>query len=70
MNYAPIVVFGFNRPNALKKTISSLLRNKEAKDSDLFVYVDGPRIGKEGEREKVGEVKGYVKSISGFKSLH
>ena len=70
MNYAPIVVFGFNRPNALKKTISSLLRNKEAKDSDLFVYVDGPRIGKEGEREKVEEVKGYVKSISGFKSLH
>lgn len=70
MNYAPIVVFGFNRPNALKKTISSLLRNKEAKDSDLFVYVDGPRIGKEEEREKVEEVKGYVKSISGFKSLH
>lgn len=69
MNYAPIVVFGFNRPDALKNTISSLLRNKEAKDSDLFVYVDGPRIGKEGEREKVEEVKEYVKSISGFKSL-
>lgn len=69
MNYAPIVVFGFNRPDALKNTISSLLRNKEAKDSDLFVYVDGPRIGKEGEGEKVEEVKEYVKSISGFKSL-
>lgn len=69
MNYAPIVVFGFNRPDALKNTISSLLRNKEAKDSDLFVYVDGPRIGKEREREKVEEVKEYVKSISGFKSL-
>lgn len=69
MNYAPIVVFGFNRPDALKNTISSLLRNKEAKDSDLFVYVDGPRIGKDGEREKVKEVKEYVKSISGFKSL-
>ena len=70
MNYAPIVVFGFNRPNALKNTISSLLRNKEAKESALFVYVDGPRIGKEGEKEKVEEVKEYVKSISGFKSLH
>ena len=53
---APIVVFGFNRPDALKNTISSLLLNKEAKDSDLFVFVDGPREGKVGEKEKVDEV--------------
>lgn len=37
MTYAPIVVFGFNRPGALKNTISSLLNNEEAKFSDLFV---------------------------------
>ena len=67
---APIVVFGFNRPDALKNTISSLLLNKEAKDSDLFVFVDGPREGKVGEKEKVEEVREYVKSIKGFKSLH
>ena len=53
MTYAPIVVFGFNRPDALKNTIASLLRNEEAKDSDLFVFVDGPREGKVGEVEKV-----------------
>lgn len=70
MTYAPIVVFGFNRPNALKNTIASLLRNEEAKDSDLFVFVDGPREGKVGEKEKVEEVREYVKSITGFKSLH
>ena len=70
MTYAPIVVFGFNRPNALKNTIASLLRNEEAKDSDLFVFVDGPREGKEGEKEKVEKVREYVKSIKGFKSLH
>lgn len=70
MTYAPIVVFGFNRPDALKNTISSLLLNKEAKDSDLFVFVDGPREGKAGEKEKVEKVREYVKSIKGFKSLH
>ena len=70
MNYAPIVVFGFNRPDALKNTIASLLRNEEAKDSDLFVFVDGPRDGKVGEKEKVKEVREYVKSMTGFKSLH
>ena len=53
MTYAPIVVFGFNRPDALKNTIASLLRNEEAKDSDLFVFVDGPREGKVEEKEKV-----------------
>ena len=70
MAYAPIVVFGFNRPDALKNTIVSLLNNEEAKFSDLFVFVDGPREGKVGEKEKVKEVREYVKSITGFKSLH
>ena len=70
MNYAPIVVFGFNRLDALRNTIASLLRNEEAKDSDLFVFVDGPREGKMGEKKKVKDVREYVKSITGFKSLH
>lgn len=70
MTYAPIVVFAFNRPDALRNTVVSLLGNEEAKFSDLFVYVDGPREGKVGEKEKVEEVREYVKSITGFKSLH
>ena len=45
MIYSPIVVFGFNCPDALKNTIASLLNNMEAKFSDLFVFVDGPREG-------------------------
>lgn len=70
MNYAPIVVFGFNRLDALRNTIASLLLNEEAKSSDLFVFVDGPREGKVGEKKKVKDVREYVKSITGFKSLH
>lgn len=69
MNYAPIVVFAFNRLEPLKACISSLLRNSEAAESDLIVYVDGPRQDKEGEKEKVEAVRDYVKTISGFKSL-
>ena len=70
MTYAPIVVFGFNRPDALRNTIDSLLHNKEAKFSDLYVFVDGPREGKVGEKEKVDEVRKYVKSIKGFHTIH
>lgn len=70
MTYSPIVVFGFNRPDAIRNTIASLLKNEEAKESDLFVFVDGPREGKVGEKEKVEEVRELVKNIAAFKSLH
>ena len=67
---APIIVFAFNRPEALKNTIESLLRNEESKDSDLYVFVDGARDNKLGEDEKVRQVQEYTKKINGFKSLH
>lgn len=67
---APVIVFAFNRPNALKNTIESLLKNEEAKESDLFIFVDGARINKNGENEKVRQVQEFVKEINGFKSLH
>lgn len=66
---APIVVFGFNRLEPLKACVSALLANTEAADSDLIVFVDGPRANKEGEKEKVEAVREYVKKITGFKSL-
>jgi hypothetical protein len=49
--------------------VASLLENSEASDTDLIVYVDGPRSFKEGEAGKVATVREYVKSITGFKSL-
>ena len=66
---APIVLFAFKRPELLRQTVESLLRNVEASKSDLYVYVDGPRQFKEGEKEKVESVQEYVISIKGFKSV-
>ena len=67
--YAPIIIFAFNRLNSLKRTVSSLLENEEAKDSDLFIFVDGPRKSKNEEKKQVAAVQDFVKTISGFKSL-
>ena len=67
---APIIVFAFNRPEALRNTIRSLLRNTEAQESELYVFVDGARPDKPSETEKVKAVQEYVKNISGFKSVH
>lgn len=69
MQYAPILIFAFNRLDSLKATVESVLRNKEAAESDLYVFVDGPRENKIGEREKVIAVQNFVKTISGFKSV-
>ena len=70
MQLAPIIIFAFNRPDSLKNTIQSLLENEEAKNSDLYVFVDGARTNKSGEQDKVNAVQTYTKSIKGFKSVH
>lgn len=64
----PIIVFAFNRPNVLKDLIESLLMNPEAADSDLFVFVDGPR--NEKDVLMVEHVKSYVEQIHGFKNIY
>ena len=69
MEYAPIVVFAFNRLDVLKACIDSLLSNSEVSESDLIVYVDGPREGRGGEKKMVDDVREFVKNIIGFKSL-
>ena len=49
MSPSPIVVFAFNRLEPMKATIKSLLLNPEAKDSHLYVFVDGARPSRNGE---------------------
>ena len=66
MGNTPIIVFAYNRLDVLRNTIRSLAANPEAKDSDLYVFVDGPRPQKEGDITKVEAVRKYVDSISGF----
>lgn len=69
MNYAPIIIFAFKRLDSLKNTVDSLLSNAEAKDSILYIFVDGAREGHEDEEEKVTAVRAYVKRIDGFKNV-
>ena len=69
MNQAPIILFAFNRLAPLKACVSSLLQNTEAAETDLVVYVDGPRSNKKGEAFKVEAVRQFVREISGFKSI-
>lgn len=67
MNYAPIILFTYNRPDHLRKTIGALLKNKEAENSDLIIYSDAAK-GK-SDREGVEEVRHYLKVVTGFRSV-
>lgn len=67
MTLAPIIVFAFNRPESLKTAISALVLNPEAKDSDLFVFVDGPRNN--AEKSMTDASANFARKIQGFKSL-
>lgn len=40
---APVVVFAYNRPDHLRKTLDALARNPEAVSTDVTVMVDGPK---------------------------
>lgn len=62
MFYAPIALFTYNRADHTQKAVESLLKNAEAKDSDLFIFSDGPKNekaveGVEKNREYIHEIK-------------
>jgi len=68
ITYAPIALFTYSRPDHTRDTVESLLKNKEAAESDLFIFSDGPET--EAKREAVEENRRYIHTISGFKSIH
>lgn len=66
MTYAPVALFVYNRPVHTKNLVDSLLKNKEAEESDLIIISDAPKhSGVTG----VSEVRQYIKNISCFKSV-
>ena len=67
MTYAPIALVTDNRADKTKSVVESLLQNQEAKDSDLFIFSDGPKT--EAKAAGVDENRKYIHTISGFKSV-
>lgn len=68
MTLAPILLFVYNRPEHVRRSIESLLRNELAVQSELFIYADAAKD--EASESAVAEVRQYIKGIKGFKSVH
>ena len=64
--FSPIIIFVYNRPKHTEQTVAALKNNLLASESDLFIFSDGPKIEND---EKVREVRDYIKTIEGFKSV-
>lgn len=66
MSLAPIILFVYNRPWHTQQTVEALQKNELATESDLFIFADGAKTEND---EKVNEVRKYIKTITGFKSV-
>ncbi len=70
INYAPIVLFAYNRPKHTLQVLQSLQRNKEAAFSDLIIFIDGLKANftKEDEDKRAELIK-YCESEKWCKNV-
>lgn len=68
MTLAPILLFVYNRPLHVRRSIESLLANELAKDSELYIFSDAAKD--ETAQPNVNEVRQFIHSIKGFKEIH
>jgi len=64
---APIALFVYNRPGHTRLTVEALLANTLANQTPLHVFSDAPR--NEAASLAVAEVRSYIRSIAGFKTV-
>lgn len=64
---APVALFAWQRPWHTQQVLDALAANARAAETDLFVFVDGPRHDRETDR--VTEVISIAENAVGFKSV-
>lgn len=65
--FAPILLFVYNRPQHVRQLVTSLLANREAARSPLYVFADGAKD--ESDEAAVKEVRDYILDIEGFRTV-
>lgn len=59
---SPIVIFGFNRPDAFKRMADSLKRNIGFDGHSIYVYIDGPRNSEDSP--KINKVASIARELT------
>jgi len=66
MNYSPIALFVYKRPEHTRRTLESLMRCPEFADSPLYVFCDG--VKKEEDKFQVMQARDVVRSLVGTRA--
>ncbi len=70
MHNAPVILFAYNRPLHLSRTLEHLRLNYGAGETTLYVFAEGPKSGADSsELEKIKEVRRIIHDIKGFKNI-
>lgn len=70
MNFSPIVLFAYNRPTHTQRTLDALAANPEAKDSELIIFCDGPKIKlTDTDLNRINQVVAIANSEKRFKKV-
>lgn len=64
---APIALFVYNRPMHTRRTLEALRRNREAAESELFIFSDSPK--NECAVDGVAGVRDIIKNVKGFRNI-
>lgn len=70
-DFAPIVLFVYNRPEHTRQTLKALSENELIGQSELYIYSDGPRLNANNEEiNKINQVREIIKAIQWTKNTY
>jgi GR25 family glycosyltransferase involved in LPS biosynthesis len=70
MSLAPITLFVYNRPQFTLRTLESILENDLARESELFIYADGPKSNANpSQLAAIDEVRRIIRSKKWCKNV-
>lgn len=64
---APVVLFVYNRPQHTQRSISALLKNSLADQTDVIIYSDAAKTDEQDSQ--VEAVRHYIMNVGGFRSI-
>lgn len=68
MGTAPILLFTYKRLEPLKQTVEALQQNHLARQSDLYIFSDGPKSG--SDAPQIEKIRSFLGTVDGFKSVN
>ena len=70
MTLAPIIVFAYDRPEHLRRTLEALAKNDKAQESVLFIYCDGAKPNATEEQQlRIAKSREVAHATVGFKEV-